>query len=75
MRAKRGVALPVVETPAPSASDMPPEEVEPEGLEEVVAETGTEPEEPAAEEAAPEPEAEAEAHSEAEAEAEPVAEK
>src|SRR5438067_5684748 len=34
VRAKRGVALPVMEA-APSEADMPPEDVEPEGLEEV----------------------------------------
>jgi large subunit ribosomal protein L19 len=64
VRAKRGVALPVMET-APSESDMPPEDVEPEGLEEVAAE----------EEVAPEEEAPAEeTPAEAEAEPEPVAE-
>jgi large subunit ribosomal protein L19 len=64
VRAKRGVALPVMET-APSESDMPPEDVEPEGLEEVAAE-----EEVAQEEEAPAEETPAEA----EAEPEPVAE-
>ena len=59
VRAKRGVALPVMETPAPSEGDMPLEDAEPEGLDEVVEEP--EPEEPQAE-------------AEAEPEAEPVAE-
>jgi large subunit ribosomal protein L19 len=76
VRAKRGVPLPVMET-APTESDMPPEDVEAEGLDEVAAEqkaAAEEPaaEEPAAEEAAPEPDAEAEAQPEAEPE--PVAE-
>ena len=62
VRAKRGVPLPVMET-APSESDMPPEEVEPEGLEEVVAEEDAQAEEksPAEQpqaEAQPEPVAE-----------------
>jgi large subunit ribosomal protein L19 len=43
VRAKRGVPLPVVETPAPTESDMPPEGEEQEALEEVA------PEEPEAE--------------------------
>src|ERR1051325_4105142 len=39
VRAKRGVALPVVEAPAPpTESDMPPEDADPEGLDEVSAE-------------------------------------
>src|SRR5947207_10152839 len=38
VRAKRGVALPVMEPPAPTEADMPPEDAEPEGLEEVAAE-------------------------------------
>ena len=63
VRAKRGVALPVVEAPSPTESDMPPEEAEPEGLDEVV-------EEPEQEE----PQAEVEAEPEAEPDAEPVAE-
>jgi large subunit ribosomal protein L19 len=69
VRAKRGVALPVMEAP-PTEADMPPEDVEPEGLGEVQPEA----EEPAAEEpeAAAEPEPEAEP--EPAAEAEPVAE-
>jgi large subunit ribosomal protein L19 len=69
VRAKRGVALPVVEAP-PTESDMPPEEEEPEALEEVS------PEEPKASEpeaAEPEP-AEEEAPEEPQAEAEPEAE-
>ena len=70
VRAKRGVALPVM-APPPTEADMPPEDEEPEGLDEVQAEA----EEP---EAAAEPEAEAEAQpepeAEAEAEAEPVTE-
>jgi large subunit ribosomal protein L19 len=73
VRAKRGVALPVVET-APSESDMPPEDVEPEGLGEVQAEEEVAEEEAAAEEPAAEPEPEAEAETEAEPEAERVAE-
>src|SRR6185437_16207713 len=64
VRAKRGVALPVVEAPAPpSESDMPPEDAEPEGLDEVSAEEPeeTQAEEPQTEEAQPEePQAEAE---------------
>jgi large subunit ribosomal protein L19 len=53
VRAKRGVPLPVMETPAPpTESDMPAEGEEPEALDEVA------PEEPEAE-AAPEAEAEA----------------
>ena len=55
VRAKRGVPLPVMET-APSESDMPPEEVEPEGLEEVVAEEDAQAEE---ESPAEQPQAEA----------------
>src|SRR6187399_3483342 len=38
VRAKRGVALPVVEAPAPTESDMPPEDAEPEVLDEVAEE-------------------------------------
>jgi large subunit ribosomal protein L19 len=82
VRAKRGVALPVVEAPPPTDSDMPPEGEEQEALEEVP------PEEPAAEseaaeEPGPEPEsavepepepAEREGDAETEAEPEPVAE-
>jgi large subunit ribosomal protein L19 len=69
VRAKRGVALPVVEAPAPTESDMPPEDAEPEVLDEVAEEPEAEaPEEPQAEE----PQAEVE---EAESEPEPVAEK
>ena len=48
VRAKRGVALPVMETPAPTESDMPPEDA-------TGPETGAEPE--TAEEPAEEPEA------------------
>src|SRR5438046_2709361 len=73
VRAKRGVALPVMETTAPSEADMPPEHAEPEGLDEVVAEEEAVSDEPAAEEAAPQPEAEA-AEAQPEAEPEPVAE-
>jgi large subunit ribosomal protein L19 len=71
VRAKRGVALPVME-PRPTEADMPPEDVEPEGLDEVQPEA----EEPAAEEpeAAAEPEAQPEPAAEPEPEAEPVAE-
>jgi len=73
VRAKRGVALPVVEpvveAPAPTEADMPPEDTEPEGLDEVAAEA----EEPEAEQ--PEAEqSEAAAEPEPEPEAEPVAE-
>jgi large subunit ribosomal protein L19 len=65
VRAKRGVALPVVElAPPPTEADMPPEDAEPEGLDEV----------PAAEAEADEAEAvQAEAQAEPEA-AEPKAE-
>jgi large subunit ribosomal protein L19 len=65
VRAKRGVALPVMETPAPAESDMPPEDEE--GEAEAVEEVEAEPE---AEAPAEEPAVEVEA----EAEAEPVAE-
>jgi large subunit ribosomal protein L19 len=65
VRAKRGVPLPVVEAPAPTPEDMPPEEAEPEGLDEVAAE---EPEEVPAEE----PQAETQADAEPEADAEPA---
>ena len=68
VRAKRGVALPVVET-APSEADMPAEDAEPEGLDEVQPE-----EEPAAEEEAAAEEPAAEAEAAPEAEPEPVAE-
>jgi large subunit ribosomal protein L19 len=72
VRAKRGVALPVVETPAPTDSDMPPEGEEEEQVqpaaeaepEETAEEPGPEPEsavEPEPEPAEPEAEAEAEA--------------
>jgi large subunit ribosomal protein L19 len=59
VRAKRGVALPVMET-APSEADMPPEDAEPEGLEEVAAEEEPPEEAPAEEPAVEEPEAEPE---------------
>jgi large subunit ribosomal protein L19 len=56
VRAKRGVALPVMETPAPTESDMPPEdaagpetEAEPETAEEPAEEPEAAVEEPAAE--------------------------
>jgi large subunit ribosomal protein L19 len=74
VRAKRGVALPVVETPAPTESDMPLEGVEPEAeAEKQVEETAEEPAaeeqvEETAEEPGPEPE------SSVEPEPEPVAE-
>jgi len=69
VRAKRGVALPVVEAPVPTEADMPPEDTEPEGLDEVAAEA----EEPEAEQPeAEQPEAAAEP--EPEPAAEPVAE-
>jgi large subunit ribosomal protein L19 len=78
VRAKRGVALPVVEVPQPEPADgdMPAEDEEPEGLEEVVAEEAeTEAEEPEAEpEAEAEPKAEPEAAVEPEPEPEPVSE-
>jgi large subunit ribosomal protein L19 len=67
VRAKRGVALPVMEAPAPTESDMPPESKEEETLDEVA------PEEPEAEAEAVEPEAEAEPEA-AESKAEQVAE-
>jgi large subunit ribosomal protein L19 len=66
VRAKRGVALPVMETPPPTESDMPPDE-EQEAVEEVA------PEEPEAEAEPVEAEAEAEPEA-AKSEAEPVAE-
>jgi large subunit ribosomal protein L19 len=82
VRAKRGVALPVMEVaPPPTEADMPPEDAEPEELDEVVAEEPpaedvqaeeTQAEDVQAEEPqAEEPQADAEP---AEAEAEPVAE-
>jgi large subunit ribosomal protein L19 len=64
VRAKRGVALPVMETSPPSESDMPSEEEEPE-------EAAEEPQ--TAEEPGPEPESAVEPKPEA-AEPEPVAE-
>jgi large subunit ribosomal protein L19 len=68
VRAKRGVALPVMETSPPSESDMPPEGEEPEA--EAAEETGPEAEEPG-----PEPESAVEPEPEpVEPEAEPVAE-
>jgi large subunit ribosomal protein L19 len=72
VRAKRGVPLPVMET-APSESDMPPEDAEPEGLEEVVAEEGAAADEETPVEEQPQAE-EPEAEPEAEAEPQPVAE-
>src|SRR5256884_1026397 len=66
VRAKRGVALPVMEPSAPAESDMPPEDTEPEAVEEVAPEEpgAAEPEaaepEPAEEAAPEEPQAEAE---------------
>src|SRR5256884_4315336 len=70
VRAKRGVALPVMEAPPPTEADMPREDEEPEAVEEVA------PEEPgAAEPEAAEPEpAEEAAPEEPQAEAEPEAE-
>jgi large subunit ribosomal protein L19 len=67
VRAKRGVALPVVEAPPSSESDMPPEDEEQEAVEEAA------PEEPEAEAEAVGAEAEA-APETAESKAEPVAE-
>ncbi len=60
VRAKRGVALPVMETPAPTESDMPPEDATgPEtDAEPVTAEEPAEEPEAAVEEPAAEPEAE-----------------
>src|SRR5256714_6325428 len=77
VRAKRGVALPVMEPPAPTEADMPPEDAEPEGLEEVVAEEEAAAEEPAAEEpqAEEEPAAEGPEASAPEADAEPQPER
>jgi large subunit ribosomal protein L19 len=69
VRAKRGVPLPVVETPAPTESDMPPEGEEP-AAEATEAEAEPETVEPEAEAPAEETAAEAAA----EAEPEPVAE-
>jgi large subunit ribosomal protein L19 len=72
VRAKRGVALPVMETPAPTQSDMPPEDEEPEvepaaeGEPETAEAPGFEPESAVEPEPA-EPEAEAEAEPEPEA--------
>jgi large subunit ribosomal protein L19 len=70
VRAKRGVALPVVEVaPPPTEADMPPEDAEPEGLDEVAAEA----EEPQAEESqAEEPQAEEPQAEESQADAEPA---
>ena len=56
VRAKRGVALPVVEAPAPTESDMPPEGEEREALEEVAPEEPDAESEETAEEPGPEPE-------------------
>jgi large subunit ribosomal protein L19 len=61
VRAKRGVALPVMETPAPAENDMPPEDEE--GEAEAVEEVEAQPE---AEAPAEEPAAEVEAEAEAE---------
>ena len=71
VRVKRGAALPVMEAPAPTESDIPPEgeEQEAEAVEETAEEPGPEP--PSAVEPEPEP---AEAAAEAEAEPEPVSE-
>jgi large subunit ribosomal protein L19 len=72
VRVKRGAVLPVMEPP-PTEADMPAEDEEPEGLDEV--ETEAEPEEPAAETEEPAAEAEEPAtEPEPEVEAEPVAE-
>ena len=74
VRAKRGVALPVMEVaPPPTEADMPAEDQEPEGLDEVQPEPEAE-EARAEAEAASEPEAEAAPEPEAEAEGEPEAE-
>jgi large subunit ribosomal protein L19 len=75
VRAKRGVALPVVEAPPPSDSDMPPEGEEPEAEAEVEEPEVEEPE--TAEEPGPEPESAVEPEpepAEAEPEPEPVTE-
>jgi large subunit ribosomal protein L19 len=70
VRAKRGVALPVMETPSPSEADMQADDEQPEAIDEVAPE---EPEEPEAvePEAAEEPASE-EPQAEAEREAEPA---
>jgi large subunit ribosomal protein L19 len=85
VRAKRGVALPVMEAPVPTEEDMPPEGEEPEAgaqpeeaVEETAEEPGPEPEsavEPEPEPAEPEAETEpTEADPQAEAVPQPVAE-
>jgi large subunit ribosomal protein L19 len=77
VRAKRGVALPVVETPQPSDSDMPPEGEEPEGEAEVEEPEAEVEETETAEEPGPEPESAVEPEpepAEAEPEPEPVTE-
>jgi large subunit ribosomal protein L19 len=76
VRAKRGVALPVMEAPAPPAEgDMPPEDEELEGPDEVEPEAETDSEEPTAEEPGPDPDSSVEPEpAEAEAEPEPVTE-
>ena len=72
VRAKRGVALPVMEAPAPTESDMPGEGEEPEALEEVAPEEPEADAEERAEEPGPEPESAVEPEPEpVEPEAEP----
>ena len=55
VRVKRGAVLPVME-PAPTEGDMPPEEEEPEALDEVASEEPDGEPEPTADEPGPEPE-------------------
>jgi large subunit ribosomal protein L19 len=81
VRVKRGAALPVMEAPAPTQSDMPPEGEEHEAVEEIAPEepeAEVQPEEAVeetAEEPGPEPESAVEPEPEpAEAKAEPVTE-
>jgi len=72
VRAKRGVALPVVEAPPPTESDMPPEEGEPEALDEVAPEEPEDAEPDAADSESAEEEAPEEPQAEVELEAEPA---
>jgi large subunit ribosomal protein L19 len=72
VRAKRGVALPVVEAPAPTEADMPPKDAEPEALEEAPGAEAEADEAEAMQAEAEQPEAAAEPAPDAEPE--PVAE-
>jgi len=72
VRAKRGVALPVVEAPPPTESDRPPEEGEPEALDEVAPEEPEDAEPDAADSESAEEEAPEEPQAEVELEAEPA---